>query len=309
MKTCVVVTTYRRAWALPYSIASLKDQSVLPSKVIFVLKPSGDKSEEVIKENAKGLNYEIVVQKEGNFAMAVELGIKACRDHDLILFLDDDALASKEWIEKYIQFFEANQTAGGASGIVYKALLKDNNVSLIDETFYGIETYKVRGGIHRKPLPEYKNYCEWLSTSGLIGSKQCNSSFIKSVILSGVNMAFKSTAVENCPLSVLYKNSRKCLHNEQMLSYCARKKGFETYRIAERSISPIVYHITNTESLTREKGLSHDFWFHYDFSKDYWRLRKLGARVNFFHYLIAMGIIARRNPLIRIPATIYALIK
>ncbi|MGC8556622.1 MAG: glycosyltransferase family 2 protein [Fervidicoccus sp.] len=95
METCVVITTYKRAWALPYSIASLKDQSIPPSKVVFVLKPSGDESEKVIEECAEGLNYEIVIQNEGNVAMAVELGIKACKEHDLILFLDDDALASK----------------------------------------------------------------------------------------------------------------------------------------------------------------------------------------------------------------------
>ncbi|AFH42671.1 glycosyltransferase family 2 protein [Fervidicoccus fontis] len=309
METCVVITTYKRAWALPYSIASLKDQSIPPSKVVFVLKPSGDESEKVIEECAEGLNYEIVIQNEGNVAMAVELGIKACKEHDLILFLDDDALASKNWIEKYTEFFERNKSAGGASGIVYKAVLEDNKVSLIDEPFYGKENYTVRSGIHRRPLPEYKDYCEWLSTSGLIGTKQCNSSFIPSVILIGVNMAFKTNAVEKCPLSALYKNSRKCLHYEVMLSYCAKKKGFETYRIVEKGLSPKVYHIANVESLTRGKGLSHQFWIQYDFSKDYWRLRKLGARVNFLHYLIAMGIIARGNLFIKIPATLYAIVK
>ncbi|MGC9187612.1 MAG: glycosyltransferase family 2 protein, partial [Fervidicoccaceae archaeon] len=199
--TCVVTATYKRAWALPYSIGSLKRQSLLPSKVIFVLKPSGDESEEVIEKEAQGLNYEIVLQKSGNFVEAVELGIKACGGHSLILFIDDDAIASENWIEKYVQFFNLRKDAGGAGGAVYKAIFDGDDISPTGDHFYGRDTYKTKGGIHRRPLPEYEDYCEWLSTSGLPGGKECQGDAILSTLLSGVNMAFRGDAIFDCPLS------------------------------------------------------------------------------------------------------------
>lgn len=306
LRTCVTITTFKRAWALPYSISSLKEQSIHPDKVVFVLKPSGDKSQEVIENSASGLNYEIIIQNSGNFAKALELGINACRDFDLILFLDDDAIARKDWIERYLRFFERDEKAGGASGIIYKGLLADGKIELVDELFYDYSI--ARGGIHRKPLPEYEDYCEWISTSGLPGNRRCDGDVLPSVFLTGANMAFRTNAIEGCPIGELFSKSRKCLHNEEMLSYCARKKGFHTYRIGSRETAPVVYHIAGIESLTRGKGFSHRFWITYDFARDFWRLKMLGADVSILHYLIGMLVISRKDPIASIPAVIYAML-
>jgi glycosyltransferase involved in cell wall biosynthesis len=48
LKVSVIAITYRRAWALPYSLTSLVNQTRRPDEVVVVLKPSGDGSEEVI---------------------------------------------------------------------------------------------------------------------------------------------------------------------------------------------------------------------------------------------------------------------
>ncbi|MEM0198334.1 MAG: glycosyltransferase, partial [Fervidicoccaceae archaeon] len=300
MKICVVIATYRRAWALPYSIGSLKQQTIPPDKVVFVVKPSGDESEKVIEKHAAGLNYEIIFQKEGNVALAYEIGIGACKNEELILFLDDDAVASKDWIEKYRDFFHLYPEAGGASGIVYRAIVSEAGIELKDELFY--DNSIARSSIHRKPLPEYQNYCEWLSVSGLGGNKECNGKTILSALLGGVNMGFRKDAIADCPISQLYRNSRKCLLNESALAYCAKRKGYQTYRILDTSESPKVYHIVNTNSLTRGSGFNHEFWIYYDYARNYWRLRNLGARVSFLHYIIGMLIISRKNPIAAIPA-------
>ena len=49
MKVTVAMVTYRRAWALPRSLASIASQTRKPEDVVIVLKPSGDGSEEVMR--------------------------------------------------------------------------------------------------------------------------------------------------------------------------------------------------------------------------------------------------------------------
>jgi glycosyltransferase involved in cell wall biosynthesis len=50
VKVTVAMVTYRRAWALPHSLASIASQTRKPDEVLIVLKPSGDGSEEIINK-------------------------------------------------------------------------------------------------------------------------------------------------------------------------------------------------------------------------------------------------------------------
>ncbi len=100
MKVTVAMVTYRRVWALPHSLASIANQTRKPDEVVIVLKPSGDGSEEVISSFSTQLPIELVVQERGNFTDAVQMAIDNAKG-DVILFLDDDAVAEKKWVEKY----------------------------------------------------------------------------------------------------------------------------------------------------------------------------------------------------------------
>ncbi len=71
-----------------------------PDEVVIVLKPSGDGSEEVISSFSTQLPIELVVQERGNFTDAVQMAIDNARG-EVILFLDDDAVAEERCVEKY----------------------------------------------------------------------------------------------------------------------------------------------------------------------------------------------------------------
>jgi len=43
MRVSVATVTYKRAWALPYSLQSIARQKRLAEEIIIVLKPSGDR--------------------------------------------------------------------------------------------------------------------------------------------------------------------------------------------------------------------------------------------------------------------------
>jgi GT2 family glycosyltransferase len=99
LKVSVAIVTYRRAWALPYSLSGIASQIRKPDEVIIVLKPSRDGSEEVISKFSSQLSIKLVTQGESNLInSALE---------DIILFMNDDAVAEERWIEKYVELFDS----------------------------------------------------------------------------------------------------------------------------------------------------------------------------------------------------------
>jgi GT2 family glycosyltransferase len=65
VKVTVAIVTYRWAWALPHSLASIVNQTKKPEDVVIALKPSGDGSEEVIRSLSSQLPIKLVVQVRG----------------------------------------------------------------------------------------------------------------------------------------------------------------------------------------------------------------------------------------------------
>jgi len=223
MKVSVVIVTYRRAWALPYSLSSIASQTRKPDEVIVVLKPSGDGSEEIISKFSSLLPIKLLIQRQGNFTDAYQMAID-CAAGDLVLFIDDDAVAEERWIEKYLQLFEELPNAGGMSGVTYKAYIENNALRKTSEIFYhDIPTKRV---FYREPLPEYHDYVCWISKSGFMGRKMVSKNdVLKSVALGGVNMAFRRELLSKCPLAQLYKRSRKgfWILNKYLLTALRRK--------------------------------------------------------------------------------------
>lgn len=303
----MVVPTYRRAWSLPYLLDGLVNQSVKPDEVIIVLKPSGDGSEEVIKRYMDKLNIKILIQEKGSVTDAYDIGIKESNG-DILLFTDDDAIPHKDWVKRYIELFSKLTDAGAIGGLSYKAYLSsDGYIRLTDEPLFANESTKKV--FYRKPLKELHNYCRWLSVSGFPGARTCLSPIIKSVLLSGNNMGFKSEALRGLNLKESYRGSRKGFYSEFYMAYYVIKRGFGSYHVINPDITPVVWHIiSNRESLTRKPGFWSEFWLHFDRASMYYRLRKLGANVSFTAYLAANLALMRRKPLPRLLAMIYAII-
>jgi len=75
---------------------------------------------------------------------------------DIILFLDDNAVAEERWMEKYENLFNSLPNVGGISGATYKAYVDSGKVVKTYECFYDEKPPK--NTFYRKPLPEYVNY-------------------------------------------------------------------------------------------------------------------------------------------------------
>jgi glycosyltransferase involved in cell wall biosynthesis len=304
LKVSVAIATYRRAWALPYSLSSMVSQTRKPDEVIIVLKPSGDGSEEVISRFSSRLPIKLVIQGKGNFAQAYQMAINSASG-DIILFIDDDAVAEERWVEKYVELFESLPDAGGIGGPIYTAYL-NNNILVKTRPHFHLPPKPTRKIFYKKPLPEFSDYVSWLSISGFRGSKDIpKEGMYKSIGLIGANMGFRRKAIVGCPLATLYRKSRKCLHNEQVLIYCAKRKGFDSYEV-RGSQAPVVWHIAHSQSLTRGKGFWHEFWSHYDNVAHYWRLKALGAKVSLFAHIVECLVRLRKRTPAHLLATLYA---
>jgi len=221
---------------------------------------------------------------------------------DVILFLDDDAVAEERWVEKYENLFNSLPNVGGVSGATYKAYIENGKIVKTYEPFY--DEKPTKNTFYRKPLPEYVNYYSWISRSGFMGAKTPPSDLFLSTSLDGVNMGLLRNAVKDCPLAGLFKRSRKGIWNEKILAYCAKKKGHDTYK-ALGPRAPSAWHLMHPSSLTRGRGFWHEFWVHYGRVANYWRLKRLGAQVSPYAYLAACLVSLRRRPLPRLLATLY----
>jgi glycosyltransferase involved in cell wall biosynthesis len=205
LKVSAAIVTYRRAWALPYSLSSIASQTRKPDEVIIVLKPSGDGSEEVISNFSSQLPIKLVIQGKGNCAQAYQIVIDSASG-DIILFIDDDAVAEERWVEKYVELFESFPDAGGIGGPTYIAYLNNN---VLVKTRLHLPPKPTRKTFYREPLPELSDYVSWLSISGFGGLKDVpKEDMFKSVGLIGANMGFRRNAIVDCPLATLYRKSR-----------------------------------------------------------------------------------------------------
>lgn len=114
MLVSVVICTYNRAEYLKRCVESLKSQTYIDFEIIVVNGPSIDETNQVLEKYP-----EIQVLKQqtlSGLSYARNLGIKASNG-EIIAFIDDDAVADKNWIKFLIDGY-TDESIGGAGGPV-----------------------------------------------------------------------------------------------------------------------------------------------------------------------------------------------
>lgn len=154
MKVTVAMATYMWARALPYLLTSVASQTRKPEEEVIALKPSGESSEEVMRSFSSQLPIKLVVQVRGNFADVAQMAIDNAKG-DVMLFLDD-AVAEERWGENTKTYSTPCPTSA-ESAEKYTKHIKSGKVVKTHEPFY--DEKPPRNAFHRKPLPEYVNYC------------------------------------------------------------------------------------------------------------------------------------------------------
>lgn len=112
----VVINTYNRGWWLDRCLSSLEAQTYRNFEVVVVNGPSTDSTSEVLdrwRGRIKAVSTPSrVLSVSRNEGIAVSAG-------DLVVFIDDDAVADPRWLERLAPAFLDPKT-GGAGGLVYR---------------------------------------------------------------------------------------------------------------------------------------------------------------------------------------------
>lgn len=118
MKATVAICTHNRAEDVREALFSLLQQSFTGAyEVIVVDNRSTDNTRQVVQEVGRMTSIPILYVYEERLGLSVARN-RAIREAkgDYILFLDDDAAASKNWIEGIVSVFESDPRIGCVGG-------------------------------------------------------------------------------------------------------------------------------------------------------------------------------------------------
>lgn len=165
-KVSVVIPTYKRAQILPHVLSALKRQSYKDFDVVMVVKPSGDGTEELLRQASPFLKITVIIQTKGHIVDAYFLGAKNSTS-EIVAFLDDDAIPDNNWIEETVKIFESSGVAG-VTGDAFPVLLKNDQMHVIEENEVPTVLSHFEFALFGRPLRGLEEYKNCISNSGLV---------------------------------------------------------------------------------------------------------------------------------------------
>lgn len=165
-KVTVVIPTYKRADILPHVLSALKRQSFRDFDVVVVVKPSGDGTEEILRQASIFLKINVVIQTKGHFVDACFLGAKNSTG-DIVAFLDDDAVPADDWLEETVKIFERYGVAS-VTGDSFSVLLKNGKMKVIEEVEIPSVLSHYEFALFGRPLSGLEDYKNSIADSGLV---------------------------------------------------------------------------------------------------------------------------------------------
>lgn len=248
MKISVIIPS-RGCRYLKYILTTLKEQTIRPYEVILVLK---DCDSNVVKKICDSYNLRCVIieQKKGFFTSALNMGKRAASG-DILLFTDEDAIAPKKWVEKYVDLHLLYRDIAGISSRDIYVSLRGKNLRLMptpdDKLHVRLYRWIARPLIER-PHPLFKKYrlgvyitkSITVAVGPYIPSRSCYS-----LPFRGVNMSFKREYMHDVWFPE-HNLLRRAPGNEQFVGIQLVLNGFDTIYVPS---NPIL-HIAR-ESLSR----------------------------------------------------------
>jgi glycosyltransferase involved in cell wall biosynthesis len=201
----VIIPTYKRAHLIPHVLGGLAKQTFADFEVIIVLKPSCDGTEKILEDFSRKLKIEVVLQNQGFVTDALNLGLAHVRG-EIILFLDDDAIPNKDWIQKHVDTYHDSKV-GGVAGDVLPANFKDSTFvpvkgasEIIPDSNWFLKS--VRKVLWNSPLKGMEHYMVFISRAGRVSydsdcSNRAKNMITRSLLGMGANMSLKAEAVRD----------------------------------------------------------------------------------------------------------------
>jgi GT2 family glycosyltransferase len=110
----VVVATYERPTFVARCLDHLAAQTTPPIEVVVVDSSAGRETAELVADQYPAVRYERNTAGRGATATARDIGYR-CSTGEVLAFVDDDAFAEPEWLERLLPHF-GDPTVGGVGG-------------------------------------------------------------------------------------------------------------------------------------------------------------------------------------------------
>jgi GT2 family glycosyltransferase len=119
----IIICTYNRADCILDALKALVEQTLNRAlfEVLVINNNSTDNTEELCKNFASDMhdfNYHYLVEKHQGLSHARNRGIKEANSK-IVVFLDDDAVAEPDYLEKMLAFFKHTPDAAACGGRIY----------------------------------------------------------------------------------------------------------------------------------------------------------------------------------------------
>jgi len=203
MKTSVLIPTWRRPVKFRQALESIVQQSLSANEVVVVYRDIDRDSLNIINDFKNKLPLKIIEVTISGVIHAENKGMEYCRG-DIVCFMDDDARAPVDWLEKIVAHFERDSSVVGVGGPDFILNHGESNYrKTVDQvgkiTWYG----KVIGNHH--------HLCEKL---------------MKVDVLKGVNMSFRREVLSKLDVNLQSDhNVGNGSHWELDLCFSIRKNG------------------------------------------------------------------------------------
>ena len=176
MKVSVVIPTYKRSSYLKKCLDSLLEQERPPEEIIVVTVKDDHESLQTLsmyEENReKMIHIKHISIDKPNIVVAENQGIKVATG-DIVCFIDDDAVAAKNWVREIVKHYQRDSKTGGVGGPVIPV-------------------------IQGKPIIEYTNVFSKMTWYGkrITNSRKIPTRLQEVDILGGCNMSFRRDLID-----------------------------------------------------------------------------------------------------------------
>jgi glycosyltransferase involved in cell wall biosynthesis len=251
----VLIPTYNRAHTIGRVLDALTKQTVGDFEVLVVLKKIGDKTEEIVKKYQYSLNLKLIIQTEGYIVNAYNLGLENASGK-IIIFLDDDAIPTPNFVKKHLESYKLSNVAGVAGNVITdipivgkKVQVQEESSEIIKEENYPTLVDKIGKKLWLRPVTGQENYLIYLSKAGIVADNPqvailAKEKVTNSLLGKGANMSILSKTIRDFRFPNSWISGFTC---EQYLGWHIWKKGYSL--VFNPSIK--VYHLNEGQSLSR----------------------------------------------------------
>lgn len=286
----IIIATYKRAYLLDCVLNALTNQTYKNFEVLAIVKPSEDKTEDIIEKYSNRLKIKVISQSKGFVVDALNLGLKKTKGQ-ITIFLDDDAIPFPNLVQTHVESYRLSNIGGVAGNLLTTTIddleicdFKKKPSELVHSFNRTSLATRIGMKVWNQPIKGLEDYLFYISKAGIASmnnkvADSANHQIRKSLLGRGANMSVLSATVEEFS----FPNSWILGFTfEQFLGWYLWKKGYTV--IFNPKIQ--AYHIQHGQSLSRNLETKRETLLHIEKKILFYRLYGIEPELSVMHRIV-----------------------